>query len=1723
MEFNFDTAKPDTPEEHRIPPSTLPTNVRDWKISPEEQAERDRIAQEVRDLEAENPAYSPGIFVHDTPLNKDETRSKPLNALTQPQTPEEVALFDFDKATPDQKSTIDFSFDNAKPDPKKPTYLGSLVTGVDMFGAGMNRVGAAAAANLISPISQELGDEVADYFMKNVANLEKSLPTPEQQAQMNVGHRGMQFIGGVIPGFALSMALRHPAPLMAALGGMGFATQAKQVEEGLSVGTASLAAGVDAAFNAAGVALPVIGATPLRAAVLGAVINPAQSVISEGFNKWLKNATGNEEFAKQHDPFDFEQRAFEAVFGGVTGGVFKKQELASQKRTARDQEDIVRTMVFPKLEQDIIDLNQNRKDFDFSEYDNNTVNPNNIEHVQWKRLVLDLQKGKMKTPQGEVQLTDQDRILAVLQYVEKHTSDPHYKKLAQYYQSLHEFFMSDDGGEKFKAARAWNENTIDPYGNVQTVKKSEIARILTPTNVPPGTRQIVGSYLDFARLFTISPEAKSNTVIHEIGHMLTSRVIDEFENHIANKTRPTTPEGEKMFNHLQRMKMILDAAQSHVVKDWIVKEGTTNSPRRSLLEQYEKSGMMTFDELQTRLAEMDAATYGPYYGLKDLKEFSTAIFEKKSFRDILRKITFGDDFKREFDLAFGGRGPSEFLTDTEQPKQRNVRTLLDIALNNWADIADKLAAGQRWGLDKDSQTGTAIKAMLDTKPDTDIEMLARQFQGGEKDSMSKSFSDAVMYRIGQIFDTKNSSEFEYRNKITSLFPHAEWKALIAKHFDTMFLNKDKIALIYSEYVHDPNVQRGPTQDLRHMASIIEDLFKDGAKSSDDISTGGTLIYGKDQLSRLKDKTKAGIFLGLFNDKVNEHIRFKAQLRFDFMLFHESFAKLPDDQRIRVMEESAYWDSAAGRQILRQMAQTTNRDVWWPSDAMLAQRGMTPEEIRAYMDMAAGYDYMYYSLDAAAKTFMPLRDDGTQFVLKRIPGFMPHFHSGLVKVMWKVQLANGKTGTMMKGFDTIFMAERFAKRIEAANNPNVQLLRDTKTNKTYTTIENRSPSNPGLVTTLIDHYNSYESYINVAPEIAQLVADLDKTDMRGHNKSLLKRKDVGGYLNEYMSQPAMKKHFGLIINKAAEDAFGIYERYATSVADFVGNAYFVKDVVSPILDARNTNTASGAQHHLAEMPHLTNYLDSQIANFTGENKNRLKPLDEAFERLAVNLKLNPQFFKFLNRGIRNVMSTVKLRSIKHWWANSMQPLSGLAILENFAVDNGLKPLDPRGSMSSMRALTWAMDQLTGGLDFEGKAALEWAIKNHIVDPQQDFQMGLVGTTRMMAKLDKALLGEVNMWVEGGGRKITFLMSYKYFKQFYASHQLALEAADRATRSIMVNYDRASRPLLYQEFGMLGEAGSAFAVFRNAYLGNTYLMLRTIARNPSKFHAWRPMLTAQMVYLLQAGLVGIIGATEYDILADLYNQVADPDYKLPLLSDFIVKNNIPDALAFGVFAEGTKYIPSMPGGVVLGSSATAPGLENLITPPILPFIQGMIAFGLIPAKEMIGFLTDKPGASSDDIFKAAKQIAPPSLLPTIQEWLGVPIDITTRANSLEGFVDNDPHDKWVRALTGADSIPTWRKQRAEEMLNRKMQTMKETVKKFADKVADKAMGAPLGMDVGDAYAKAVRYDPTLSYDDFVQQVLNEIATRRTSKRTRDLTQGGAAEIHKRGLQREKYGAE
>lgn len=193
--------------------------------------------------------------------------------------------------------------------------------------------------------------------------------------------------------------------------------------------------------------------------------------------------------------------------------------------------------------------------------------------------------------------------------------------------------------------------------------------------------------------------------------------------------------------------------------------------------------------------------------------------------------------------------------------------------------------------------------------------------------------------------------------------------------------------------------------------------------------------------------------------------------------------------------------------------------------------------------------------------------------------------------------------------------------------------------------------------------------------------------------------------------------------------------------------------------------------------------------------------------------------------------------------------------------------------------------------EGRAAYEWAKKNHIFDSYilDDIRSA---TSKPWLDATDAVMSWAPNKIEGFSRANFY---FNIFHQLHESGITGLEAyktAAKITDMGMTNYKMHERPLVYRELGAIGDMASSLTTFKH----NQYSQLAAMGKSGRRSNLM-PMVAAQ---LFAGGLLGFYGRDEIDSLIKFFNEQSanghwDVPY-IPTLREMALKN-APDWAAFG----------------------------------------------------------------------------------------------------------------------------------------------------------------------------------------------------------------------------------
>jgi hypothetical protein len=292
--------------------------------------------------------------------------------------------------------------------------------------------------------------------------------------------------------------------------------------------------------------------------------------------------------------------------------------------------------------------------------------------------------------------------------------------------------------------------------------------------------------------------------------------------------------------------------------------------------------------------------------------------------------------------------------------------------------------------------------------------------------------------------------------------------------------------------------------------------------------------------------------------------------------------------------------------------------------------------------------------------------------------------------------------------------------------------------------------------------------------------------------------------------------------------------------------------------------------------------------------------------------------------------------------------------------------------------------------------------------------------------------------------------------------AREAAVNAMEMTMVNYDRSERPLMYQNLGVAGEALSPFAVFRNAYIGNTILAIKAAkAGHPS---TWKPIVAMASTYLALAGAAGVVGMGEYDLVIDFLRYIF-PQYvdEIPPKSNELFaklpEGFMGDSLRFGLLSAST--------GVNMGASMAAVAFDDMTNIALVDFMKGLYDLAGVSAKEGMEAFGVGTGASSRDIMEASSKIAPSIVKPWIELSQTRNPYVKSMATSPKAVTERTMDEFAAEAIWGKPALSTQSRVTAINS-DKEIQSLKiNASKKIVEKVVDGMRKGTGSLSTAEAY--------------------------------------------------------
>lgn len=1545
-----------------------------------------------------------------------------------------------------EQDLLSYLTEPQKAQPKEPELLDYLLNqgaqGLASVGSGVMRMGA-GLVNALDPTDSELGDPIfkaSDELQETAKN--SFGVTPQQQENASFP---LKVAGGLTQAVTQLPLYANPATAMVAITAPALTHATEMIREhGIDVSDANAMFAMRAATNVAGYKIATtfpnaLGATGkeiaknyAKAVTATPVVNMATGALEDfGTQKILEDQ--HPELAKKFQWNNWEQRAIEGITGVLMGGGMKYlhdkgaktnlEKLLENKDALKELNQVYKdslTGVFAEIKEGAVDVAQGTQ-AGLRGVENQFALPlqniNNRNHSNYTLAdyIADIRKSDVaKNPD----MLDYIKTLEALESLD-------YASIAKSSVWIHK--ETNSGGDTY------------PVGNgyVVTVPK-------------------IRSRQDLA------------TVVHEVGHVVTKSMIEKIDSLTVQQLH-NNPRLQSLKEHLDRMKGAYDLAVMNAKKDvyektwkknkqWLLAheyvdmyyDPQTGRWQRVRLFDNAQRTVVDFNSLDDYLHSQGIKT--SFYALTDFKEFVASSFEALNPKSI-------DDQN-----ASRGIGQLKSYTKDQAFGDEPFRSYENIPIVKWNPASSfefKQLYKQAAEIFGPLGDNSFLKAMWDG-----VHRMATEQAKGSVDRNQTlararamdAYSRDILIEINNTL--KNSdSQAEFIVKLEYMSSLPAWREFALQNAELIFKNRHRIeakaedALAVKEGAQVGH--KGYTENYDNLDALMKALPKTPTGQKDLPSSLNRWLIGPTQRTLMNLPPVAGKILRFIHGQMAKYNEMEAKIFNGMMQHMDSYNMLPEGSKKRVMDLGFRVD---GSYKLRKEMEA--RGIWWPDEAMAKALDptMKPEEIHAYLQLGEMEARAYKLLEAIA---LKKGDEPPP----RIPGHMPRVWKGAYKVF--VEGVRQKTRPDGSTYDVHFIdrvmafpnkwrAEAFAKEVESGKyGPDFSVSLDDQGNKVR--VQTIDDWEKGIISSIIQDQQSYKAFSSLAPEMQQRVMEMDNAHTIGMMKHLEKRSEVKGYLGEFanknytFTQKILGERY-----RDYRDYLGLSEKYAKGVVEHFKNTMFVHDVlnrmygneVRPIDDKRPRY-----DYYFNHFKVLKQHIDELTNNYTGHADNHFKAVDELFTSLSISAGIPPYAYRQVAKSIRNIISLVFTRyNPGNWIMNYVQPVHTMSML-TFVNEQRRRQGLNTGDMSKVTGELLGKNKL----DKDEQAALAWAADNHILEPQQEYQVRDKATTRTAKLLEAISLGKIPTGIEGSARATSFMIAYKYFRQIHDDPTVARRSAAEIMGSSMVQYDRSNRPLMYQSFGVTGELLSPFAVYRNAWMANTAMMVKFALQRPLEFNAWKPFLVAQAIYVASAGLVGAIGIGEYDTLIRMLKQYSPDTFgNWPDAAGLLKRAKIPEAARYGLLTQATKYFPGTPEGVNIGGSGAAVSLDDMVGINTVPFIASLMSLSSLVSK----YATGQTPTSSDK-YEALSGILPGQARYALNIAFQEP-GVKTRfaPKTLTGETKARSSDDFSQAVWGKPSVPT----QEERLTVRQMKNIEkqhtESVKRLVEKAVDSLAGSNNG---------------------------------------------------------------
>jgi len=1575
----------------------------------------------------------------------------------------------FEDIQPDQPKGL--SFDDIKPEEPKLSFndvtletpeTGKYVKGqlIDTLAAipkGIVNIGG-SLANAAGELVGQTG--IADPLLK--ANAEQAQRVHAENAQPTDANATLpQKVLGMAAGAPMYIAAGPAAPLLAG-GTAAVSTATDLVDQGATLGQAGKAGLIAGGLGYAGMKLPSVGKTMVGSAAIGAVTNSGAGALTDlALHNILQD---NPDLAKNYNWQDINKRLPEAVFGGIFSfgahPFFKaaeaKAKIAGEAQAAKIKEAADNFLAdgLANLDVHLGPVLEGRE----------LYKPPEGVGVRMRLHEL-LQPRVDGTPHPEATVQN---VLDLLGQVQSFKGDT---------------VVGDSG----KAVSAYAEYL------------GRVARDLGLENVPivnkRGT-QHASHYSPETDTINLGKNGSMPTILHEVGHSLTEHILSQYEN--SKLGEPIDPRYQK---YIEKVKPLDDMYQA------LLKRKETGEPGFADRLAQSEDDITRIQQLHPDETSADdavrhheASHFLHYnYAYKDLHEFVSEFLSKPEFRADLSKVKLHPD-----DLAsmYPNRNDRVQMKNFSAMVKRSLEdvlgapmkgTILDPIFSHISNIFENVEGRDRTSMPEYS-----------TDTERQNATIKQTFAKGPQGEMAAG----ILTRIKKLLDLAGSDKRMFMDRMYLENPNSTaWRDFVKARGEDIYINQK----VFNKYLDDnkayfnlSDAEKRWTSDPRTALQMLKEeasrfLDKDGRvhtslPGTQDISERMTMYATPQVLALMKnDGSVGGRITKWFIDQQKEYIALGNKARARAMAEFKDFNDLKRKDQMKLMDEVIAMNTIEGQNALKA------KGLQWADEAMLRERGLGDAQIKAYEGLTKGSDYLWELLNQVQ------RIQGGQ-ELPRIPGYMPHVFEGAYKVFIKHIGEDGREFTAaVKGFKTRQMANRFIKQLNSGQHDQAgiqfrpQVFADT--GLSYK-IRGQDGVSDSLSTNLNEHMSTYLNQMKLTPEAATVLEKIERDSMIGINKHMLESSNVEGYLGSHGMKDSWLETMG-IGKEYNTKVLKLYENYAKSVTDYYRNTLFVHEVMVPLRTSDNDMTVP--DHRFAQLmantPNLNKFMANSALNFTGQNPNHFKLIDGFLKDKATAAGLDPYIARQFVDYSRNLLSSIKLRlNVPFHTSNVFQPLMIMGMIDLAAAERGGKS---GGGATAVGK--YAKKATTKGFDKADEGALQWARDAGIVDAQLGHELNMSKTSPARDTIRELSGGHVNDPLETRARERAFLIAFQHTREIYSDPMQARTAAQKLMELTMVDYANESKPLMYQNTGVLGKVLSPFAIFRNAYLGNMALMIGHMAQNPLKASHWKPLVVSQLTFMGLAGMSGTVLMQEYNNVVDMINKIF-PEWELKHLEDLLFKGKVPDALTYG--------IPSAVTGVNMSGSMGSPDGSGMFDVPLAKLIAaagGMIGNLLSTAKEV-----PSPWSAA---YGPTKMVMPNVIHPFLEMAAQgtTQSNVGNKASTVEGLIERTPDEKNTYMLSGGrQAVSETKKRTVERQLVIEAQQQKVQLRALTEIGADNYMGMTQKMTTKEATERAAALG--VSTQEFYQGIKEAVEVRMTTAKQRDAKSHNKASV-KRIFEREQ----